>query len=73
MGDLRPLSTVKIQMLQRWRIDRQDGATAAGPEKLVIVVLKAFDGNEVALACSKVDAMAIGIQLQLAATDAQKS
>lgn len=73
MGDLAGLSTVKIQMLQRWRVDRQDGQTSAGPEKLVIIVLKAFDGNEVALACSKVDAMAIGVQLSLAATDAQGS
>lgn len=67
------MTTVNIQMLERWRVDREDGMTAAGPEKLVIVVLKPLNGREVALAMSKVDAMAISIQLQLAATDAQGS
>lgn len=67
------MTTVEIKLLQRWRVDRQDGMTAGGPEKLVILVLKSLGGTEVAFACSKVDAMAIAIQLQLAATDAQGS
>jgi len=67
------MSTVTIHMLQRWRVDRQDGMTANGPEKLVILIVKALNGPEIAVAMSKVDAMAIGIQLQLAATDAQNS
>lgn len=67
------MSTVEIKMLQRWRVDRQDGMTAGGPEKLVILVLKSLNGPEVAVAMSKIDGMAIGIQLQLAATDAQGS
>lgn len=65
------MSTVQIKMLQRYRVDRQDGMTSAGPEKLVILVLKAEQAPEIAYACSKVDAMAISIQLQLAAMDAQ--
>ena len=67
------MSTVEIKMLQRWRVDRQDGMTAAGPERLVILILKARDAPEVAVAMSKVDAMAISVQLGLAATDAQGS
>jgi hypothetical protein len=67
------VNTVEIKLLQRWRVDRQAGATANGPEQLVILVLKANDGREAAYACSKVDAMAIAIQMQLAATDAQGS
>ena len=67
------MTTVQIKMLERWRVDREDGMTSAGPEKLVIVVLKCRDAPELAAALSKVDAMALGIQLQLAATDAQQS
>lgn len=67
------MSKVEIKMLQRWRVDREDGMTAGGPEKLAILILKSLDGPEIAVAMSKVDAMAIGIQLQLAATDAQSS
>lgn len=65
------MSTVKIDTLQRYRIDRQAGVTLNGPEQLVILVLKGHDLPEAAYAISKVDAMKICIQLQLAATDAQ--
>ena len=67
------MTTVEIKMLQRWRVDREDGMTASGPEKLAILILKPLHAPEVAIAMSKVDAMAIGIQLQLAAADAQGS
>lgn len=67
------MSTVEIKLLQRYRIDRQAGMTAAGPEQLVILVMKAEQAPEIAYAMSKVDAMAISIQLQLAAMDAQNT
>lgn len=67
------MTTVEIKMLQRWRVDREDGMTANGPERLVILVLKPRDAPELAVALSKVDAMAISVQLSLAATDAQSS
>ena len=59
----------KIGMLERYRVDRADGMTAAGPEKLVILMLKANDGPEISFACSKVDAMMISIQLSNAANE----
>ena len=63
---------VNIKLLQRWRVDRAAGATAANPnDQLVVLVLKPNEGPELAVAMSKVDAMAIGIQMQLAAQDAQ--
>ena len=62
---------MSIQLLQRYRIDRAQGMTASGPEKLVILVLKCNDGPEIAYACSKVDAMMISLQLQSAATEVQ--
>lgn len=65
------MSTVEIKLLQRWRVDRAPGQTVAGPEQLVILVLKARDTPELAVALSRVDAMAISIQMQLAAQDAQ--
>ena len=58
-------------LLERYRIDRAAGLTVNGPEQLVVLVLKAHDMREVSFAISKVDAMPISIQLQLAATDAQ--
>lgn len=58
-------------MLDRYRVDRAQGMTATGPEKLVILVLKANDGPEIAYAVSKVDAMMISIQLSNAATEVQ--
>lgn len=66
-------ATVKVDTLQRYRIDREAGQTLNGPEQLVILVLKGNGSNEAAFAISKVDAMKIAIQLQLAATDAQQS
>lgn len=62
---------MSIQMLDRYRVDRAQGMTATGPEKLVILVLKPNDGPEIAYACSKVDAMMISIQLSNAATEVQ--
>lgn len=67
------MTTVDIKLLQRWRVDRAAGGTANGPEQLIVLVLKPNDGREVAFAMSKVDAMAIAIQMQLAAQDAQGS
>lgn len=66
-------NVVNITMLQRYRIDRQAGQTISGPEQLVILVMKPNEGPEMAYAISKVDAMKIAIQLQLAAQDAQSS
>lgn len=66
-------ATVEIKLLQRYRIDRRDGVAAAGPERLVILVLKAEQAPEIAYAISKVDAMQIAIQMQLAAQDAQST
>jgi hypothetical protein len=65
------MSTVKIQMLQRYRVDRQAGMAAAGPEQLVILVLKPNTGPEAAYAISKVDAMIIAHKLTDAAHDAK--
>jgi hypothetical protein len=67
------MTMVEIKLLQRYRVDRQEGQTAAGPEQLVILILKAANAPEMAYAISKVDAMKIAIQMQLAAQDAQTS
>lgn len=67
------MSTVNIRLLQRYRVDREAGATANGPENLVILVLAATGVPEMAFAISKVDAEKISIQLHLAAMDAQSS
>lgn len=64
---------MKIQLLQRYRVDRADGMTATGPEKLVVLVLKGNDSPEFSVAISKVDAMMISIALSEAAKDAQRS
>jgi hypothetical protein len=64
---------VEIKLLQRYRVDREAGMTASGPEQLVILVLKGADVPEMAYAMSKVDAMKIAIQMQLAAQDAQST
>lgn len=64
------MSNVSIELLQRYRVDRQAGTTPNGPEQLVILVLKSH-ASEHAYAISKVDAMLIATQLQYAATDAQ--
>jgi hypothetical protein len=61
-----------MQTLERYRIDRADGLAANGPEKLVILVLKANDSSaEYSVAISKVDAMLIAMQLQAAACEVQ--
>ncbi len=65
------MSTVEIKLLQRYRVDREAGQTAQGPEQLVIVVLKANDAPEMAYALSKIDAMVLGLKLQDAAHDAK--
>ena len=65
------MTTVEIKLLQRYRVDRQAGMTAQGPEQLVVLVLKANDGPEMAYAISKVDAMLIAHQMTDAAYDAK--
>lgn len=67
------MNSVKICLLERYRVDRQAGITASGPEQLVVIVLKGSGAPELAYALSKVDAMKLAIQLQLAAQDAQTS
>lgn len=61
----------EIKMLARYRVDRADGITALGPEKLIILVLKPNDGPEFSVAISKMDAMLISLQLSTAASEAQ--
>lgn len=61
-----------IQLLDRYRVDRAQGMTATGPEKLVILVLKSNEGPEIPYALSKVDAMMLALQLQAAANDVQR-
>jgi hypothetical protein len=63
----------KIETLERYRIDRADGATAVGPEKLIVLVLKPNDAPEFAVAISKMDAMLIALQLSSAASETQRS
>jgi hypothetical protein len=65
------MSLLNIRLLQRWRVDRGKGMTRNGEAQLVVLVIKPNEGDELAVAMSKVDAMAIGLQMQLAATDAQ--
>jgi hypothetical protein len=65
------MTQLQIKLLQRYRIDRASGATADGSTQLVVLVLKASDAPELAVAISKVDAMSIAHQLMLAAADAQ--
>lgn len=61
----------EIKLLERYRVDRADGITATGPEKLIVLVLKANGGAEFAVAISKMDAMLISLQLSTAASEAQ--
>jgi hypothetical protein len=67
------VSTLRIKLLQRYRVDRATGGTADGSTQLVVLVLKATDAHELAVAISKADAMVIAHQLTLAARDAQDS
>lgn len=65
--------SLKIKLLERYRVDRGSGGTADGSTQLVILVLKAKEAPELAVAISKTDAMVIAHQMQLAAADAQES
>ncbi len=65
------MTSLQIKLLQRYRVDRASGATADGSTQLVVLVLKASDAPELAVAISKVDAMTIAHQLIAAAQDAQ--
>lgn len=61
-----------VQTLARYRVDRADGITASGPEKLVILVLRSNESAaEFSVAISKMDAMLIALQLQSAASEVQ--
>lgn len=60
-----------VKTLMRYRVDRADGVTATGPERLVVLVLQPADGSEFAVAISGVDAMMLSLQLSNAAADAQ--
>lgn len=60
-----------IQLLARYRVDRADGVTMQGPQQLVVLVLKATEGPEYAVALSAVDAMLLSHQLATAAHDAK--
>ena len=59
-----------IKPLSRYRVDRADGVTATGPERLVVLVLQPVDAPEFAVAISSVDAMMLSLQLSNAAADA---
>jgi hypothetical protein len=63
----------EIKLLERYRVDRADGTTAIGPEKLIVLTLKATDHPEISIAISKIDAMLIALQLTTAATEVQSS
>lgn len=67
------MPSYEIKLLERYRVDRADGATALGPEKLIILVLKANGEREFSVAISKMDAMLISLQLSTAASEAQDS
>lgn len=58
-----------IRLLARYRVDRADGLTASGPERLVVLVLQPLDGPEMAVAISRVDAMMLSVQLSAAAAE----
>lgn len=62
---------IEIKLLDRYRVDRAQGVTVSGPEKLVILVLKPNDGPEQCFAISKMDAMLISLQLSAAASEVQ--
>jgi hypothetical protein len=60
-----------IKLLSRYRVDRADGATVSGPERLVVLVLVPTEGHEFAVALSAVDAMMLSLQLSKVAGDAR--
>jgi hypothetical protein len=58
--------------LERYRVDRANGVTANGPEKLVVLVLKANQSSvEFVVALSKLDSMLLALQLSAAASEVQ--
>jgi hypothetical protein len=63
---------MSIKLLDRYKIDRSQGMTVTGPERLVILVLKPNDGPEISFAISKMDAMLISIKLSEAAAEVQE-
>lgn len=65
------MTTLEIKLLERYRVDRAAGLTADGSTELVVLVVKASGEHELAVAMSKSDAVLIGMQLQLAASEAQ--
>lgn len=65
------MSEPKLQMLDRYRVDRADGAAAMGPEKLIVLMLKGNGEHEQYFVISKMDAMVISLQLHKAANEAQ--
>ena len=65
------MKVLPIKLLERYRVDRSSGMTADGSTQLVVLVLKASESSELAVAISKADAMVIAHQLMLAASEAQ--
>lgn len=63
--------SAKLQMLDRYRVDRADGAAAMGPEKLIVLMLKGNGEHEQHFVISKMDAMIISMQLSAAANETQ--
>lgn len=61
-----------VQVLERYRIDRADGATAVGAEKLIVLALKGVGEREVCFAISKIDVMIMTLQMQQAANEVQQ-
>lgn len=69
------MTSVEIKPLIRYRVDlttEPQPTALGGKEHLIVLVLKAHGAPEIAYAISKVDAMKISVQMQLAAQDAQK-
>lgn len=66
------MSLLNIKLLERYRVDRASGGTADGSTQLVVLVIKASDCSELAVAISKVDAQVLALQLSAAATEAQQ-
>lgn len=63
-----------VKMLDRYKVERMAGMSAAGPEQLVILTLKPNGELEYPpVAISKMDAMILSLQLSNAAADAQGS
>lgn len=65
------MSTLPTKLLSRYRVDRATGQTLDGSTELVVLVLKAHDAPELAVAMSRTDAVIIAQKMMAAATDAQ--